>query len=237
MASNNSAPALECIALTKSYGGVSLALSNFNLFAQRGKIIGILGPVGCGKSSLLKIAAGLEAKTSGELFVLGESPSRATASAVAYMPERINIDGFGTVGELVSYYSDFFSDFRATAAVAMLSELHLFKKTKIKWLSTSAKRKLQLILTMARSAELYLLDEPTAWITDGSAEFVVRTVLANCPPSSTVIVASSQIADVEQMLDDFFFITYGGRILLSGSAKVAREGSGRTLAELAREVF
>jgi ABC-2 type transport system ATP-binding protein len=183
------------------------------------------------------MAAGIERLGAGELSVLGESPSHTLMSSVAYMADRPNLLGFDSVGQLIKYYKDFFPDFRPSVISGILPELGITEKDKIKFISPTALRKLQLSLTMSRAARLYLLDEPTAWTIEGSAEFVSRVIMANCPESSTVVVASSQIADVEYMLDDFFFITYGGRILLSGSARVAREGSGRSLAELAREVY
>ena len=236
MASFSGIPALECKLLTKLYGQTE-AFVEFNLVAHSGKIIGLLGPAGGGKSSLFKIATGLEKESSGELYVLGERPSPALLSSIAYMPECISINGFSTIGALMKYHSGFYSDFRPAVAEALISELNLNKNVLIRMLSADARRRLQLIMTMSRAAKLYLLDEPTAWLADGSVEFFQRTVLANCPQGSTVIIASSQIADVEGILDDFFFVSFGGRIMLSGSAKVAREGSGRSLNELAKEVL
>ena len=236
MASYGSTPAIECKGLTKLYG-TSCAIADFNLCAHSGKIIGLLGPAGSGKSTLFKIAVGLAPLSSGELLIGGEAPSPRTLASVAYLPDTITIDNFSSVGALVKYYSAFYSDFRRSVAENILNELNLHKKTSIKLLSADARRRLQIAMTMARSAKLYLLDEPTAWLAEGSHDFFHRAVLANCPPSSTVIIASSQISDVEGILDDFFFVSFGGKIKLSGSAKVAREGSGRSLSELAKEVL
>lgn len=233
---NGKTPALVCRQVTKQYGE-AVALNDFNFTAHEGRIVGLLGPFGCGKSTLLKMAAGIERLGSGELLVLGETPSHTLMSSVAYMPDRPNIPDFGSVGRLIRYFKDFFPDFRPSVIESILPELGITAKDKIRFLSPTVLRKLQLSLTMSRAAKLYLLDEPPAFTMDGSAEFISRVIMANCPESSTVVVASSQVADVEYILDDFFFITYGGRILLSGSARVAREGSGRSLAELAKEVY
>lgn len=236
MAYYSSIPALECKLLTKLYGSVE-AFVEFNLTAHAGKIIGLLGPAGGGKSSLFKIAVGLERESSGELLIFGEPTTPATLAQVAYMPDVITVNGFSTVGALVKYYADFYKDFRPNVGDSLLNELNLHKKMAIRMLSADARRRLQIALTMSRAAKLYLLDEPTAWLSTDSHDFFRRTVLANCPPESTVIIASSQIADVEAILDDFFFVSFGGKIKLSGSANVAREGSGRSLAELAAEVL
>ena len=229
-------PALECKGLTKLYG-TACAIADFNLTAHSGKIIGLLGPAGSGKSTLFKIAVGLDTQSSGELLINGEAPSPRALASIAYLPATITIDNFSTVGALIRYYSAFYSDFRPSVAENLIDELNLHKKTAIKMLSADARRRLQIAMTMARAAKLYLLDEPTAWLADGSYDFFHRAVLANCPPTSTVIIASSQIADVEGILDDFFFVSFGGKIKLSGSAKVAREGSGRSLSDLAKEVL
>ena len=233
---SNSIPALECKLLTKLYGR-NAAFAEFNLTAHSGKIIGLLGPAGAGKSTLFKIATCLERSTAGELLIYGNPPSTKALADIAYLPDAITINSFPNVGSLIKYYSSFYSDFRPAVAENLLNELNLHKKTAIKLLSMDARRRLQIAMTMARSAKLYLLDEPTAWLNSDSCDFFHRAVLANCPPTSTVIIASSQIADVEGVLDDFFFISFGGRIKLSGSAKVAREGSGRSLADLAKEVM
>ena len=164
-------------------------------------------------------------------------PSPRALADISYLPDVITVSGFATVGALMKYYSHFYRDFRPAVATALLSELNLNKKTPIKLLSADIRRRLQISMVMSRAAKLYLLDEPTAWLSEESVDFFHRAVLANCPAESAVIVASSKIDDVEGILDDFFFVSLGGKIMLSGSAKVAREGSGRTLAELAREVM
>lgn len=236
MAYNAGVPALECRLLTKLYGSAE-AFVEFNLNLSSGKIVGLLGPAGGGKSTLFKIAVGIERESSGELLIYGERPSPRTLADVAYLPDVITINGFSTIGALIKYYADFYKDFRPAVAEALISELNLHKKTAIKLLSIDARRRLQIAMTMARAAKLYLLDEPTAWLSEDSIDFLHRAVLANCPVDSAVVIASSQIADVENILDDFFFVSFGGKIKLSGSAKVAREGSGRSLAELAKEVL
>ena len=90
---------------------------------------------------------------------------------------------------------------------------------------------------MSRNARLYLLDEPIAGVDPAAREYILGTIVGNYNPNSTIIITTHLITDVEQVLDDFMFITYGGKILMGGSADEARAQSGKSLDMLFREVF
>ena len=90
---------------------------------------------------------------------------------------------------------------------------------------------------MSRRAKLYLLDEPIAGVDPAAREYILSTIVGNYNPDSTIIITTHLISDVEQVLDDFMFVSYGGQILKSGSAEAARQENGCSLDELFREVF
>jgi hypothetical protein len=68
-------------------------------------------------------------------------------------------------------------------------------------------------------------------------EYILSTIVGNYNPDATIIITTHLIADVEQVLDDFMFISYGGKILKSGNAEEARIENNCSLDELFREVF
>ena len=235
---DENAPALECRCLYKSYSKLlPPVLANFSLSLPKGKIVGLLGPNGCGKSTLIKLIAGLLVPDMGSIYIAGRPRTPETNSIISYLPERTYLSPTMTVEELVHYFKDFYSDFSERAARSMLAELGIQTNTKLKTLSKGGKEKVQLIMVMARRARLYLLDEPIAGVDPAARDYILRTVIGNYSPESTVLITTHLIHDIESALDDFYFMGAGGQILMSGSVGQVKEETGKSLNELFKEVF
>ncbi|MBO5744228.1 MAG: ABC transporter ATP-binding protein [Clostridia bacterium] len=228
---------LECRNLTKSYKKGFNVLNNFNIQIPAGKIIGLLGPNGCGKSTLIKLITGLLQPNSGEILIDGMPVSEKTCAIVSYLPERTYFNPRMVVSDLIKYFEDFYPDFDTNRAYSLLKILDIDPSQKLKSLSKGTKEKVQLILVMSRRAKLYLLDEPIAGVDPAAREYILSTIVNNYDPEATIIITTHLISDIEPILDDFVFLTYGGNILASGSVDEAREASGKSLDELFREVF
>ncbi|MBE7055950.1 MAG: ABC transporter ATP-binding protein [Ruminococcaceae bacterium] len=228
---------LECKNLCKAYKKGEYVINNLNIEIPKGKIVGLLGPNGCGKSTLIKMIAGILQPNSGEIYVSGKQIGEETRALVSYLPERTYFSGGMKVSEVVKYFASFYSDFSTERACELLSVLGINSDAKLKTLSKGTKEKVQLILVMSRQAKLYLLDEPIAGVDPAAREYILSTIVGNYNPEATVIITTHLITDVEQVLDDFYFLTYGGNILKSGSVEDARIESGKSLDELFREVF
>lgn len=230
-------PVLECRSVTKSYVKGQPILNSLNISLPAGKIIGLLGPNGCGKSTLIKLIAGLLVPDSGEILICGEPRSEQTNSLISYLPERTYFDPSMKVFELIEYFKDFYSDFDEKRALSMLSDMGISRYAKMKSLSKGTKEKVQLIMVMSRRARLYLLDEPIAGVDPAARDYILRTIISNYDPSATVIITTHLIHDVEPVLDEFVFMGYGGYVLMSGVSDEARAENGKSLDELFREVF
>lgn len=228
---------LECRNLTKAYKRGNNVLDSLNISVPQGRIVGLLGPNGCGKSTLIKIVAGLLQPNSGDVLIDGKPVGEETKALVSYLPERTYFNGWMRVEELIKYFTEFYSDFDAQKAYRLLSDLNIDPKAKLKTLSKGTKEKVQLILVMSRRAKLYLLDEPIAGVDPAAREYILSTIVGNYDPDSTIIITTHLITDVEQVLDDFVFLSFGGQILKQGSAEEARTENGCSLDELFREVF
>ncbi len=228
---------LECKCLTKSYKKNFPVLYNFNINIPAGKIIGLLGPNGCGKSTLMKLISGLLQADSGEIIVAGNPVGEKSKALISYLPERTYFSSNMKVEELVDYFEDFYEDFDTARAYRLLADLAIDPKANLKSLSKGTKEKVQLILVMSRDAKLYLLDEPIAGVDPAAREYILSTIVSNYNPEATIIITTHLITDVEQVLDDFVFLGYGGRILRAGNAEEARNESGKSLDELFKEVF
>ena len=232
-----SIPVLKCVDIDKKYGSGEYVLRNFNCSFPSGKIIGLLGPNGCGKTTLIKLICGLLAPNSGEIYVCGEKQSEKTCALVSYLPERTYFNSWMKVDELIEYFREFYSDFDERIARKMLSDLNIDTTSRLKTLSKGTKEKVQLVLVMARRAKLYLLDEPIAGVDPAARDYILQTIIGNYNPEATVIITTHLIHDIEPILDEFVFLTYGGKILLSGSVDAIREEKGKSLDEIFREVF
>lgn len=230
-------PVLSCEHLFKSYIAGSPVLNDFNLTVPPGRIVGLLGPNGCGKSTLLKLICGLLVPTAGKIFVCGEERSERSNSLISYLPERTYFNQRMRVNELIKLFSDFYTDFDPETARRMLADLGIPEGRRLSELSKGMKEKVQLVMVMSRKARLYLLDEPIGGVDPASRDYILNTIIGNYNPEASVIITTHLIADVEHILDDFAFMSYGGELVMVGEAEAVRQESGKTLDELFREVF
>ncbi len=228
---------LEVKGITKSYKKNLPVLYNLNLEIPAGKIVGLLGPNGCGKSTLIKLISGLLQPDNGEILVGGVPVGEKTAAMISYLPERPYVNFKLKVSEIIKYFSDFYSDFRPERAEKLLFDIGIDKNSRLSTLSKGTKEKVQLILVMSRDAKLYLLDEPIAGVDPAARDYILSTIVGNYNPEASIIITTHLITDVEQVLDDFVFMSFGGKIIMSGNAEEERNKSGKSLDAIFREVF
>lgn len=226
---------LQCTGLTKNYGGL-IALNNIDLTLESGKIIGLLGPNGSGKTTLIKIINGLLQPSSGSVTINGIAPGTETKKLVAYLPDNSFLNSWMTIHQLVSMFTEFYSDFRPELAYEMLQHLGIRPECKLKTLSKGNKEKVCLILVMSRNALLYVLDEPIAGVDPATRDYIISTIINNYNPEASVLISTHLISDIEQVLDDVVFIQ-NGIITLHKSVDEIREENGKSVDELFREVF
>ena len=228
---------LECKNLTKSYKKNHPVLENLNLQLPAGRIIGLLGPNGCGKSTLIKLIAGLLQPDSGEILVGGYPVGAQSNAIISYLPERPYFSTNMKVEQLLNFFKECYVDFDIDRAYRLLSDLKIDPKAQLKTLSKGTKEKVQLILVMSRNAKLYLLDEPIAGVDPAAREYILSTIVSNYNPGASIIITTHLITDIEQVLDDFMFLSYGGKILCAGNAEITRNETGKSLDQLFKEVF
>lgn len=236
-ASPAQAPVLTCSRLCKSYRAGQPVLQDLNINLTGGKIVGLLGPNGCGKTTLLKLISGLLVPDSGEISVCGAHRSEASNALISYLPERTYFNNSMRMEDMIALFSDFFPDFDEACARHMLADLGIRTDSRFRTLSKGTKEKAQLVLVMSRKARLYLLDEPIGGVDPAARDYILQTIIGNYSPDAAVIITTHLIADVEPVLDEFAFMGYGGQILRAGVADEVREETGKTLDQLFREVF
>lgn len=226
---------LQACGLTKRYGGKT-ALDTLDLEIPQGRIVGLLGPNGSGKTTFMKLAAGLLTPTAGELTVCGKGIGPESKALVSYLPDKTYLNRSQRVREVLDFFQDFYTDFDRARAEEMLKALSIDMDARLKTLSKGNQEKVQLVLVMSRRARLYLLDEPIGGVDPAARDYILNTIITNYDPSATVLISTHLIADVERVLDEFIFLS-NGKVLRQGSVDEVREETGKSLDELFREVF
>lgn len=226
---------LECKGLTKQYGR-TLALDDVSFTLEEGRIVGLLGPNGSGKTTFIKLCNGLLTPSSGELRICGCAPGKESKALVSYLPDRPYLPNWMDVKQALDMYEDFYADFDRERALEMLVHLDIGEKQRIRQMSKGTKEKVQLILVMSRAAKLYLLDEPIGGVDPATRDYILKTIITNYEPQSTVVISTHLIADVEQALDQVIFIDHG-RIVLQSDTDLIRAEKGMSVDALFREVF
>ena len=227
---------LTCEALTKRYEKDKTALDGVDLHVSFGRIVGLLGPNGSGKTSLIKLANGLLQPTGGSIKIAGMAPGPDTKALVSYLPDADWLPDWMRVEQLVEMFGDFYADFDPAKASEMLAKLNLSPKAKLKTLSKGNQEKVQLILAMSRNARLYLLDEPIGGVDPAARDYILNTIISNYSKDATVVISTHLIEDIEPVLDEAVFLK-DGKIFAHRAVDDIRETEGKSVDAYFREVF
>lgn len=226
---------LSLKAVSKKYG-TKQALNNINLNIPAGKIVGLFGPKGGGRTTLMKIITGVLNQTAGVVSIDGVEPNEITKSYVAYLPDKIFLEENMTIKDTISMHADFYEDFSKDRAYDMFNDLKIPDKYKIKDLSKENRRKLQVILVMSRNAKLYVLDEPFINVDADARDYILKIILSNYNRNATVLISTILTPEVERIIDEVVFIK-DGEIILYDTAEKIRNEKGCSIDEYFREVF
>ena len=226
---------LQCKMLCKNYDDKQI-LKDINLKIPRGKIIGLLGKNGTGKTTLIKLVNDLLTPTSGEILINGKNPGIESKEIISYLPERTYLDREMTVKDSIKYFEEFYKNFSSQKAIKLLKDLDLDINIKISKMSKGMQEKLQLILVMSRNAELYILDEPLGGVDPATRDYILDTILSNFCEGASVIISTHLIADIERILDEVIFINKG-QIVLTTSADELRNKEKASIDEVFRRYF
>lgn len=219
----------------KSFGEKTI-LDNINLKLDGGKIIGLLGRNGTGKSTLIKLINDLLTPTSGEVLINGKKPGIESKKIVAYLPERTYLDKSMTVDQVIKFFSEFYEDFNSQKAYDLLKTLELDSKMKLTKMSKGMQEKVQLILVMSRNADIYILDEPLGGVDPATRDYILDTILSNFKEGSTVIISTHLIDDIEKILDEVLIID-NGKIIIHENADELRQRENASINEIFRRIF
>lgn len=211
-------------------------IKGMNLQLSKGKIYGLLGPNGSGKTTMMKILANLLKPTSGEVLINGEKLGTNTKEFVSYMPTDDYLYNWMQIKNAIKFYDDMYSDFNVEKAEKLIDYMELDKELKISHLSTGMKGRLKIALALSRKVVVYMLDEPLNGIDPISREKIVKAIVAECNIDNTILISSHLVHEMEPILDEVVFIK-NGDIELQGNAEEYRKEKGISIEELYKEVY
>ena len=226
---------LEIKDLNKSFDNKEI-LKDINLSIQSGKIIGLLGKNGVGKTTLIKLINDLLTPTSGEILIKGQKIGVETKKVISYLPERTYLNKQMKVSEVISYFEDFYDNFDSEKAKKLLKDLDLDINQKLAKMSKGMQEKVQLVLVMSRNADLYVLDEPLGGVDPATRDYILDTILSNFNENASVIISTHLISDIEKILDEVIFIDKG-QIVLQSDADKLRTKENASIDEIFRRMF
>ena len=220
--------------VSKSFDGRKI-VDGVSFSVERGKIVGLLGKNGSGKTTVIKMINDLLTIDDGEILINGEKVGVKTKKIVSYLPERSYLDTSKKIYQIFDYFEDFYSDFDRKKAEKMIAELDLTVDMKISKMSKGMREKISLALVMSRNADLYVLDEPLGGVDPVTRDKILKTILSNFGENSSLIITTHLISDVEKILDKVIFID-GGKIVLEEDADKLRESENASINDIFRRV-
>ena len=209
---------IEARGLRKRFGR-TVALDGIDLTVGEGRIVGLIGPNGAGKTTALNAVLGL-IPYDGELRVLGRNPwaeRDRLMQDVSFIADVAVLPRWLTVSQILDYVAGVHPRFDRAKAESMLARTTIGLHRKVRELSKGMVVQLHLALVMAIDARLLVLDEPTLGLDMIYRKQFFETLLSDYfDRSSTIVLATHQVEEMQDVLTDVVFIDRG-RVVLSSS--------------------
>lgn len=212
------------------------AVTDVNLILEDGRVYALLGPNGSGKTTFMKMVAGLVKPTTGLLSYNGGAIGVESKRKVAYMSTEPFFYSYMTVKQVGKYFEDFFEDFSMKRYEELICRMELKMEDKARELSSGLAAKLKLAATLARDAQLYMLDEPLNGIDIIAREQILQTIVESATEGKTIVISSHLVDELEPIVDSVVFMKQGS-VVLSGDAEEVRAERGKSIVDLYKEVY
>lgn len=231
-------PILEIAGLEKHFLGCD-ALRGVDMTISPGQIVGLLGPNASGKTTLLKIAAGLQQPSAGQVrYYENAAIGSESRETIGFCPDTLAFPRWMRVRDAFTFYREMYPDYSQERAdeLSRILELQSVQDKHVRSLSKGMKERLALGLTFSRKTRLYLLDEPLDGIDPVGKTRVIDAILAMQPEGASTLVSTHLVKDIERIFDSVFFLSHG-KVVFSGACDVMREERGQTVEQAYLEVF
>ena len=238
---------IEIKNLNKQYNNI-LAVKNISFQINKGSIVGLLGPNGCGKTTTIGMMLGLIKPTSGNVFINGQNIENENIRTnilekVNFISPYVELPKKLTVEENLIVYGKLYGVKNLREKILnLMKELNLleFKKRKTGELSSGQKNRVSLAKALINEPEILLLDEPTASLDPDVGDYI-RTYIENfaSKKGTTILLASHNMNEVERLCNEVLMMK-NGEIIDKGTcesliSKHGRENLEETFLKIVRE--
>ena len=230
--------AIEINNLNKSFGNI-LAVKNINFEINKGTIIGLLGPNGCGKSTTMGMMLGLIKPTSGTVVINGQNIENNRTNLLEkmnFISPYIELPKKLTVEENLKVYGRLYGVKNLESKISELMEklnLTQFKKRKTGELSSGQKNRVSLAKALVNDPEILLLDEPTASLDPDVSDYI-RTFIEDfaSKKGTTILLASHNMNEVERLCHEVMMMKNGEIIDKGKSSDLINKHGRKNLEEV-----
>jgi ABC-2 type transport system ATP-binding protein len=230
--------AIEINNLNKSFGNI-LAVKNINFKIDKGTIIGLLGPNGCGKSTTIGMMLGLIKPTSGTVVINGQNIENNRTNLLEkmnFISPYIELPKKLTVEENLKVYGRLYGVKNLESKISELMEklnLTQFKKRKTGELSSGQKNRVSLAKALVNDPEILLLDEPTASLDPDVSDYI-RTFIEDfaSKKGTTILLASHNMNEVERLCHEVMMMKNGEIIDKGKSSDLINKHGRKNLEEV-----
>ena len=238
---------IEIKNLNKNYNNI-LAVKDLNFKIDKGSVVGLLGPNGCGKTTTIGMMLGLIKPTSGSVFINGkdienENNRTKILEKVNFISPYVELPKKLTIEENLKVYGKMYGVNNLKEKISNLMEqLNLleFKKRKTGELSSGQKNRVSLAKALINDPEILLLDEPTASLDPDVGDYI-RTYIENfaSKKGTTILLASHNMNEVERLCSEVMMMKKG-KIIDKGTCsslinKHGRKNLEETFLKIVRE--
>lgn len=197
--------AIKAIGLTQKFGD-NTAVKNLTINIKEGEVFGLVGPDGAGKTTVMRLLAGLIAPTAGDAWVYGchtVEDSGQLSNHISYMPQRFGLYMDLTVQENIDFYADLYNVPRQirkekTAELLAFSNMIPFRDRLARNLSGGMKQKLALACALIHTPKVLLLDEPTNGVDPLSRRDFWRILYKLLEEKVTIFVSTAYLDEAER---------------------------------------
>jgi ABC-2 type transport system ATP-binding protein len=213
--------------VSKSYGK-KVVLNDVNLNIEKGKIFGLIGPSGAGKTTLVKLMVGMETVDTGTVHVLNHKmPNLEVLQEIGYMAQSDALYSELTAQENLQFFASLFKlkkaerNERIAYAADLVKLTHELNK-KVSAFSGGMKRRLSLAIALVQNPKVLILDEPTVGIDPELRLSIWNELLRLKEEEGKTIIVTTHVMDEAARCDTLAMVREG-RILTSGSPKELME--------------
>lgn len=211
--SESEKPVIEVRNLTQRYGKGRIIYENLSFDVPRGRILGLLGKNGTGKTTTINILMGYLKPQSGECRIFGEDITMlrpSTRARIALLIEGHVQYSFMTIEQIEKFYSNFYPQWNREAYYELMRKLHVSPHQRISTMSCGQRSQVALGLILAQNADLLVLDDFSLGLDPGYRRLFVEYLRDfTSSEDKTVFMTSHIIQDLERLIDDCIMLDYG----------------------------